>query len=216
MPRESFKSLSAQEQKLIFHFLREGGVEERIEIVERKARIPRGQGLKIIRRRHVAEEIARRKAQVELEQSKLIARDQNRAAEDEDKRQSVTLDKIERKLDKLLELDPEKHGSLVLSAIQTGLVYTGTIRNGRMERTAPPIAPAGTEAAGEVTSFYDSVFDRMRAAQGEIAPAPVMPGASTPEPIAPPPAPIRPAQPPRPAAAPHTTKPPQKMGVTIT
>ena len=224
MPREVFKSLTAQEQKFIFHFLREGAVEEHIYIVEKKARIPRGDGIKLLRRKHVALEIERRKAQVELEQAKVIARDQNRIAEEEDRRQSVTLDKIEKKLDELIALDPKTHGALVLSAIQTGLVYTGTIRTGRMERLLPPQTPPDGNLPQGGNGFYESVFDRMRAEQGEIAAAPVeaapiLPESAPGQPVAA--VPVSPVAPvaaaPRQPAAPRPAPPAGKTtGVVIT
>lgn len=229
MPREVFRSFTAQEQKFIFHFLREGAVEERVWIVEKKARLPKGDGAKMLKRKHVMAEIERRKAQVELEQAKLIARDQSAIAKEEDKRQSVTLDKLEQALDSIIALDAKTHGAIKLAAIQTGLVYTGTIRSGRMERTAPPPPPDGKEAESGA-SFYDSVFDRLRAEQGEVTPAPLMPAAPSPltpafapdpRPKTSTPLPLRPVPPNKTAAQPPSppktaANSPQTISVTIT
>lgn len=214
MPREVFRSLTAQEQKFIFHFLREGGVEENIWIVEKKARLPKGTGQQLYKRKHVQAEIERRKAQVELEQAKLIARDQNRAADEREKRQAITLDKIERKLDEFFSLNIKEHGALVHSVLQTALVYSGVIKSGRMERTAPVDAGNKEKEATAGGGYYDSVFDALRAAQEKVEPAPLQPdtpGAHT----APQPPPVV-TSPSRAASSAAAVEKPSKYAVTIT
>lgn len=212
---EVFRSLTAQQQKFIFHFLREGGVEENIWVAEKKSRLPKGEGVRLYKLKHVRAEIDRRKAQVELEEAKQIARDKSGLAREEDTRQKVTLDKVEAKLDSLLALDPKTHGSLVLATIQTALVYTGTIRSGKMERMLPPPDPEGKDGAGTATgNFYDSIFDPMRAKQDLTAPAPLMPE-DAPKTSPAPKAPVPPAATPKAAPAGPEAKP-AKYSVTIT
>lgn len=166
MARETFRPMTADEQKFIRHFCRLGATEDRTEEAERLARLKRGAGAKMLKLRHVAEEISRRKAMLESEQAVLDARDLNRRELEEEKRQTITLDRVESKLYKLLELDPEKYGALVHQVIQTCLVYTGTIRNGNMMRTIPadPTLEANRTSATE-SSFYRSIFQPLRAGE---------------------------------------------------
>lgn len=203
MPRDPFKPLTPQEQAFVFHWVREGCHVENMAVVERKAKVPKGKGLSILQREHVHREIEARKALVELEQARLIARDQNRAAEKDDKRREVTLDKIEARLDEVMQLDVKTHGSLVLAAIHTGLVYTGVIRNKNMERTIPVKDPTGDLGNTASNNVYSSIFSDMRAEAAHIAqldqtPAPLNPSDRPAlPPVAPPP-----PRPPAPKAVP--------------
>lgn len=213
MPRDVCKPLNPEEQRFTFHFAREGFHEERMSVVERKARLKKGAGAFILRRQHVQRDLAQKKAMVDLEQARLIARDQNRAAEKEDARQQVTLDKLEKKLDELLALDPETHGALVHEVIKTGLVYAGVVRAGRLERV-PPIRRGEDEAQGQAESIYRSVFAGLRqdhpAGAEAVEAAPLMPedpAVSVPpaEPLPKPPLP-RPPKPPVHAEKPSARK----------
>ena len=174
--KDAFKPTTLDEQRFIFHFLRESvsseNEAEQIRWAERKSRIKQGMGEKFLKRPHVQQEIQRRRAQVELEQARLIARDQAKLAAEDDKRKTVTLDKLEAALDGVVNLDPEKHGGTVLEAIRLGLVYTGTINDGNRKRVVPadPTTPENSPA-GE-GGFYQSIFHGMR--QGEV-PADAMP-----------------------------------------
>ena len=178
MPRDPFKPLTPQEQATVFHYVREGCHEENLRIVERKAKLPKGKGLEIVRRKHVAQEIERRKAMVEMEQARLIARDQNRNAEAEDRRQRVTLDKLEKTLDRVLDLDPKTHSGAVLEGVRIGLVYAGIAKSGKLERVIPVKHPEGETQEGEVgDGMYRSVFASL-AADVPAAPEPaqLLPG----------------------------------------
>ena len=163
--KDVFKVLTPYEQRFIFHYLREsvsaGSESEQIRWAERKCKLAVGTGQTFLKRPHVQQELARRKAQVELEQARLIARDEAKLAEEADRRKTVTLDKLEAALDGVVSLDPKTHGSTVLAAIQLGLIYTGTIRNGKQERVSPTETP--DEKAGDGgDDIYKSVFAKMR------------------------------------------------------
>lgn len=192
MPRDPFKPLTPQEQATVLHFVREGCHEERLNVVERKAKLPKGKGLEIIRRKHVALEIARWQAMVELEQARLIARDHNRAAEREDRTQArierVTLAKIEKTLDAVLDLDPKTHSPAVLEAVRIGLVYAGIAKSGKLERTIPVKHPEGQTPEGEVgDGMYRSVFaDLAAASQPAPEAAPLLPPEPSTGPLTPP------------------------------
>jgi hypothetical protein len=66
---------------------------------------------------------------------------------------------LEHRLMKLVHLDPERHGRLVLTAIQTSLVIAGLIEQGNMRRAVPP------ENARRGPDIYTSLFDRLRLEQ---------------------------------------------------
>lgn len=201
MPRDPFLPLTRPEQRFVLHYLREGAVPEIVHIAERKARLKVGEGKGILRRRHVQEEIHRRKVLIEFEENRLIARDSIGMAAAADERDRVTLNKIEAALDKVIQLDAEKHASSVLEAVRLGLVYTGTIRDGRRERVTPADPTKQENSAGEL-GFYSSIFSDLRgssdhvgAAAGAAAPAdpaPLMPEDE--KPVAPPTLAAPPAQ----------------------
>jgi hypothetical protein len=174
--KDAFKGLTLDEQRFVFHFLRESvsseNENEQIRWAERKSRIVQGMGEKFLKREHVQQEIQRRRAQVELEQARLIARDQAKLAAEEDKRKTVTLDKLEAALDGVVNLDPEKHGGTVLEAIRLGLVYTGTINDGNRKRVVPADPTTQENSPAGEGGFYQSIFHGMR--QGEV-PADAMP-----------------------------------------
>ena len=219
MPRDPFKPLTPQEQQFAFHWVREGCHVERMAIVERKAKVPKGKGAGILARPHVQREIDAKKSLVDMEQARLIARDQNRAAEKEDKQEQhlreVTLKVVESRLHDLLDLDAKTHGSLVLSAIQTSLVYTGVLRSKTMERTIPIKDPSGDPGGHAAQSVYSSIFSEMPAPgtaallQYDQTPAPLNPS-EAPLPKPPVPAPV-----PAPPAKPVPPVPPKRFEVEI-
>lgn len=179
MPRDPFLPLTRDEQKFVFHYLREGAVPEVAYIAERKCRLKKGTGALMLKRKHVALEIQRRKASVELEENLLIARDKAKLAEERDAADKVTMEKIERALDGVLKLNPETHGSVVLSAVSLGLVYQGTIRTGRAERVIPIDPTKSGKADAELPGFYSSIFAEMQATEQQkadaVGAAPLMP-----------------------------------------
>jgi hypothetical protein len=169
MPRDPFKPLLEDEQRFVYHYLRLGAVPEKAYLAEQKAKLPKGTGAKMLKRRHVIDEIDRRKALVEFEEHKIIARDKAKLAAEEDARHSVTLDKLEKALDGVISLDAKEHGTVVLEAIRLGLVYTGTIRNGNMVRLVvedPNKTKDTPEDQNPSGSFYRSIFNAMP--QGDI------------------------------------------------
>lgn len=220
MPRDSFKPLTAQEQRFVIHFLREGAAEENLHNAARKARITEKEGKAILRRKHVQEEIHRRKVLVEFEENRLIARDNIGAAKQVDEAELVTLHKVEKALDGVLKLEAEKHGSTVLKAVELALIYTGTIRDGNKVKlqTVDPLgqdkskSDEGEQAPREV-GFYSSIFADMKkdgndggaAPAAAVAAAPLMPDeveAAKPAPKPPVPAPAKPAKAPAPSKKP--------------
>lgn len=220
---DGFKVLSAVEQKFIRHYIRAGATEDRIAEAERKARINKGQGADMLRRKYkgrfyVQDEIERRKAMVEIEQAKIDARDISRVIQEDDQRERVTLKALEKALASIVGLEPKEHGHLVMEAIKLGLVYTGTIRDGRRERTVPAEASTGAdEEENAKPGFYQSIFDAMRkdAAPDQEAvqePRDLMP--ATVEVHAPPPK-IK-LQAPAPKPAPASTPAAKKAGFRVT
>lgn len=213
MPRDPFKPLLEDEQRFVFHYLREGAVPEKAHVAERKARLPKGAGAQMLKRRHVTAEIERRKALVEFEEHKQIARDKAKIAAEEDARHSVTLDKLEKALDGVVSLDPKEHGSVVLEGIRLGLVYTGTIRNGNMVRLVvedPNKTKDTPEDQNPSNAFYRSIFSAMP--QGAIPDEahPLLPDTKPAalDPLAPmPPPPVLKVQPEAAPAPPPAKKP---------
>jgi hypothetical protein len=92
----------------------------------------------------------------------------------------VDAEVLEDRLMRLTGLDPEKYGSLVLDAIQTGFVVRG-LMEGKMRRVAPQKRP---EDEPNVESTYQGLFSDMRleasaggphTIEGDSKPAPVLP-----------------------------------------
>lgn len=210
MPRDPFKPLLEKEQKFVFHYIREGCADEKLNLVARRCRLPMDEAKSMLRRAHVQEEIRRRRALVEFEEHKLIARDKTALAREEDERDRVTLSKAEKALNGVLTLEAKDHGAIILKAVELALVYTGTIRNGNtvklnkgdLEPGQNPLAAAPPEAAGP--SFYRSIFAAERddaeatAPEPVEPPAPLIPDLDTPRPKPQPkakPAPVSPKKP---------------------
>jgi hypothetical protein len=157
--------LTADEQRFIRHYARQGFVPEGISTAERMARIKRGEGNTILKRAHVQEEIARRKLLLEMEQAKLDAQDLNRKEDAIETLVRITMEEAEHELRKLVKLDAAAFGPIKLKAIQTALVYTGAIRQGSTERLAPIDQSASGTLGGREDSFYTATFDRIRASE---------------------------------------------------
>lgn len=212
MPRDPFKPLLEDEQRFVFHYLRLGAVPEKAYLAEKKARLPKGTGDKMLKRRHVIDEIDRRKALVEFEEHKIIARDKAKLAAEEDARHSVTLDKLEKALDGVISLDAKEHGSVVLEGIRLGLVYTGTIRNGNMVRLVvedPNKTKDTPEDQNPANAFYRSIFSSMAQSDIPAEAHPLLPDVkpATLDPTAPlPPPPVLKTEP-QPPAQPPAKKP---------
>ena len=204
---ERFNPLDEDEQRFCFHFAREGFLEERMVIVERKSRLKAGTGKQFLRRRRVIEELRKQKKLIDVEQARLIARDHDRGAEKEDLQQDVTVKLVEGKLRKLLDLDPVTHGALVHGAIQTALVYAGVVRKGNFERTIPVKDPTGDTGHVAAEGFYQSIFSELRSGPGTLetgeAPAPLDPTDKQ----ARPPAPLSPRAEPSPPPPPPAVSP---------
>lgn len=226
MPRKDVP-LTVHEHRFVLHYLREGAAPEVVHIAERKARLKKGEGAHMLRRRHVQEEIHRRKILVEYEENRLIAKDNVAVVQRDDERDLVTLHKIEQALDKVLQLEAKDHGPTVLKAIELGLVYTGAIRDGNKVKLNV-VDPLGQDKAKpddgdqhvRELGFYQSIFSGVKpsaegqAAQAQVEPAPLMPEDDKPKP--PPTIPAPPSAPQKPTAKakPRVEKPAPDIEIT--
>lgn len=217
MPRDPFMPLTRDEQRFVIHYIREGSTPEVVHIAERLARLKKGEGAKIVKRKHVQEELQRRKVMVEFEENRLIAKDMVAKQAADKERDIVTLNKIETALDKVIALDAEKHGPVVLKAIELGLIHVGSIRDGNRVkiRTDDPLGQDGknvTAPEGEevrTIGFYESIFSSVKndpaasAAPAALEPAPLMPES---KPAGPPTIPVTVPAKPKPSAPPPPAK----------
>lgn len=231
MPRDRFTPLTGDEQKFVFHICREGGAPEKAAVAERRARLKKGAGAQMLKRRHVAEEIARRMGAITFEENRLIAKGNVRAAEEEAERDKVTLSTAERALAGVINLPPKEHASAVLEAVRLAMVYTGTIKDGNRERIGSLKNADGSDPVKPNDGVYRSIFDSMREGDAYVLPndaepAPLIPGDMPPDlpsigaqaapaaparpaeaalPSPPPPAPARPAPAPKPVKSGKTS-----------
>lgn len=222
--------LTRDEQRFLIHYVREGATPEVVHIAERLARLKKGEGKKIAGRKHVQEEIHRRKVCVEYEENRLIAKDIVVQQQVDKERDMVTLHKIEVALDKVISLDAEKHGVIVLKAVELGLIHVGALRDGNRVkvRNDDPLGtdgkmPAPALETGEeprTIGFYESIFSASKndpnqpAADAALEPAPLMPEHAR---SAPPTIPVVAAPKPKPAAPkPPAAKKPAALDIEIT
>jgi hypothetical protein len=217
MPRDRFMPLTGDEQRFVFHICREGGAPEKASVAERRARLKKGEGAVMLKRRHVAEEIQRRMGAILFEENRLIAKGNVAAAAEEAERDRVTLSNAERALARVINLDAKSHGSVILEAVRLALVYTGTIKDGNRERIGALKSADGSDPVKANDGVYRSIFDSMR--EGEAyqvssldEPAPLIPGDMPPDlpVIGSQAAPPAPKTPPAPAAAAVTPVPEPK------
>jgi len=225
MPPRKDVPLTVQEQRFVIHYIREGAAPEVAHIAERKARLKKGEGAKMLRRAHIQQEIHRRKVLIEFEENRLIAKDNVTQIQREDERDLVTLHKIEAALDKVIALDAEKHGVTVLKAIELGLIYTGSIRDGNKVKlsTIDPLGqdqnkkPDDGEMKPREDGFYTSIFANMKpdphgggqgGAPAAVEPAELMPAEDKPKPLPTVPVVQSPSKPePKPKAKPESSAP---------
>ena len=173
------KTLTAEEQRLIGHFVKEGGAPEKLDRCERLARVKKGTGAKILKRAHVQEEIKRRLQPIHIEQErqKLVAdavdevmrRIADKAAEQEAQLNvltnlplmSVDVKKLEHELMRLVVgLDQEKHPQVKLAAIQAAFIVSGTLENGNIRRVMPPDKNDGAFGGSMYGDLYDKMHER--------------------------------------------------------
>ena len=158
------RTLTAQEQLLIRHYVREGGTEDRIPRAARKLKIPPERAAAILRRIHVREEVARRLAMLQFEQARLDARDINRRENEEEEKIRVTEAKVYRQLNELIEADPKSLTDghrMKAEFLRLALVVTGTIRDGRTERLLPPDSQPGQHGPNIYTSMFGQQAQKM-------------------------------------------------------
>lgn len=163
------RTLTSEEQRLIRKLIRQGGTEDMLPRAARAAKMPLEKAQKILKRVHVQEEVRRRQRLIEFEQAKIDAADICRREDEDEKQIRVTEEKIYRQFNKLLEVEAEKLTNghkLKAEFLKLGLVITGTIRNGKLERLTPPEG-----GSASIPTMYESTFERAaQAAQPEAAP----------------------------------------------
>lgn len=210
------RTLTAQEQTLIRHYVREGATEDKIPRAARKMKMPVERAQTILRRIHVAAEVTRRRHLIEFEQARLDAQDINRKENRDEERIQITENRVFSKLNDIIDTDPAKLTDghrLMGQFLKLALVVTGTIRDGRTERLIPVQGGASGGPA-----IYRSVFQRRQeaeAAEPEAAdlypPEPLLPVPAAP---APKPDPAQ-TEPPASAAAKPETRPEKILEVPV-
>jgi hypothetical protein len=165
------RCLTSEEQRLVRHYIREGGTEDKLARAARKTKITLEKAQTLLKRIHVAEELARRRHLLEYEQAKLDAADLNRRESEEDKRIDLTEKLIFEEMRDLIRTPAKKLGDghkAKSELLRLAAVFTGTIRDGRLERLLPPDQGPGSGGGGPV--IYQDVFTRMALqAQGGVA-----------------------------------------------
>jgi len=131
------RCLTSEEQRLVRHYIREGGTEDKLARAARKTKITLEKAQTLLKRIHVAEELARRRHLLEYEQAKLDAADLNRRESEEDKRIDLTEGLIFEQMRDLIRTPAEKLGEghkAKSELLRLAAVFTGTIRDGRLEK----------------------------------------------------------------------------------
>jgi hypothetical protein len=204
-------------------YAKEGGILEKIRDAEKRGRFRKGEGEKFLESPAVQEELAvvlaplkvqaDFEARLRAEVAKVTAdlekdKETLRKELNEVKRLGggpIDPDQLEDRLTRLTNLDPEKHGSLVLDAIQTGFVVRG-LMEGRMRRVAPQ---KKAEDEPNVEGIYHGLFTKMLTAppvtiEGQPSAPPSLP--LEPSDLYPPAPPQMPLE--EPAAEPAAVSPP--------
>ena len=181
--RVANRTLSREEQRFIGRFVKLGGNPEKVSECERLSKIKHGEGAKMLKRAHVAEEIKRRLQPLHLEHlrqevladaiaavtaklaaDKLKAEQEAAAAAAEVKdlieapRMAVNVQDLEHELMRLVKhLNMELHPQVKLAAIQAAFVVSGILENGNVRRVAPK--DPGDSTFNNV--IYGDLFDKM-------------------------------------------------------
>jgi len=165
-------TLTAQELFLVRHYVREGATEDRLGRAARRARISEKWARTLLKRPHVQAELALQKQILRHEQAKLDAADIHRKEEEEDVLCRDTERKAMHKLNTLIDADPRKLKDvhrIQMQVLKLALVVSGTIRDGRTERLAPPDGSTG--GSGQTTTHVPgSFFERGMMGAADAAP----------------------------------------------
>lgn len=172
------KKLPADEERFVRCYIKEGGVEEKLPEAEKRARLKKGAGAQLLKKKRVADEVRVRMEPVRLEQMKQqmladaveqVTADLKAKADAAEKTLKEVLDvplipvmgnetRIDHELMRLVQLCPEKYGGIKLAAIKTAYVVAGLMEQGTTRRVIP------AEGKGEVPGggVYQNLFDRQR------------------------------------------------------
>lgn len=172
------KKLPAQEEKFLRHYVKEGGVEEKIRDVERRLRLKMGTGARFLKLKRVQDVFKEMMEPIRLEQQRqalvgaavaeATAKLEAEKAEAEKKLNEVLSiqlipvqgneTRIDHELMRLVQLDPEKYGGIKLAAIKTAYVVAGLMEQGTTRRVIPADGKPETAGGG----VYQNLFDRQR------------------------------------------------------
>jgi hypothetical protein len=175
------RCLTSEEQRLLRHYIREGGTEDKLAKAARKTKITLERAQALLKRVHVGEELARRRHLLEYEQAKLDAADLNRRETKEDEQIDLTEKKIFQQMIRLIETPAEemKDGhQMKAQFLKLAAVFTGTIRDGRLEKIERMSQPDGTLGVPE-PCIYQSIYTRA-ASQVQQEPADLLPDEAAP------------------------------------
>ena len=170
------RCLTSEEQRLVRHYIREGGTEDKLARAARKTKITLEKAQTLLKRIHVAEELARRRHLLEYEQAKLDAADLNRRESEEDKRIDLTERLIFEEMRDLIRTPAEKLGDghkAKAELLKLGAVFIGTIRDGRLEKIERMPQQDPTLGVPE-PCIYQSIYTRA-ATQVQDGPADLWP-----------------------------------------
>lgn len=182
MPRK----LPPGEEKFLRLYVKEGAIDEKIPVVEKRLRLRKGTGAKLLKFKRVQNALRETTEPIRLEQERqemvgkavdeVTAKLQAEKVELEARLAAATqmpamvvagnTDVIEQELMRLVRLDPERHGRIKLASIQTAFVVAGLMEQGTTRR----VVPAEMQTPGNTTGIYQSLFDRMRAAPAAAPP----------------------------------------------
>jgi hypothetical protein len=198
-PPQRIRSLTCDEQRFIRHYVQEGGIDEKVAVAERKAKLKAGTGAKMLTHAQVIDEVNRRMAPVWDErrrqqlladavnqvtaglQGQILQAERARAEAQAEldvltkiPKMKVASDEIEHQLMRLVTgLDQDKHPQVKLAAIQVAFVVAGLLDHGTLKRAIPIEPDDGKPAAG----VYQNLFERLRSerANAEIGATPLLP-----------------------------------------
>lgn len=196
------KKLPADEERFVRCYIKEGGVEEKLPEAEKRARLKKGAGAQLLKKKRVADAVRERMEPVRLEQMKQkmladaveqVTADLKAKADAAENKLAEVLNipripvqgnelVIEEELMRLVQLCPEKYGGIKLAAIKTAFVVAGLMEQGTTRRVAPAEGKNEGSAGGGV---YQNLFDRQRQLEAggsvtnvtNVTPAPALPPA---------------------------------------
>lgn len=175
MPKRRVNELSRKEKecRFISLYVERGAVPQHISYCEKRACLKVGEGVKILTRKAVQEEIERRMQPVranQLHQATVTEATQKaKAAMEEALAQQVELIKLHkldfsvlegRLMQMVLGLNMHTWPKELLEAIKVAMVVHGAIESGHTRRITPPENPQSDSPSG----LYTSLFERLKLA----------------------------------------------------